>query len=140
VKNGQKNTPLHLVAATDIGDGIINGDNEPSQAGTDTAILNLASKEYSAVAGLAVPRLSSSGKKVITVHFKQESGGGLRTISMHAKMARGHMLRHILMECLKSPLPLKEVEVWGHRFRPELSSETEWVFILPKEQLPGDTP
>ncbi len=107
-------------------------ESEEELTGADPVILNLASKEYSAVPGLAAPGLSRSGKKVITVHFKQESGGGLRTIGMHAKMARGLMLRHILMERLTSPLPLKEVEIRGHRFKPGQSSETDWVFVHPE--------
>jgi hypothetical protein len=70
--------------------------------------------------------------QVVTITFKTDSPKGPRTIGMHAKQARGNMVSQILRGGVDTPERLKELEVLGHRYREELSSQSEWVFLRRK--------
>jgi len=87
-------------------------------------LVNLASQEYAKAADPA--RLRA---QVLTVAFKQERKGRLTAIGILAKRARGLMARHIIANRLRRPEGLRSFSAGGYRFSPELSSDSEWVFV-----------
>ena len=97
----------------------------------DPTLVNLASQEYFGavdVKALALP--------VVTCHFKEEKAGQLRVLGFHAKKARGLMARYAIDHRIDTAEPLKGFDVADYRFRPELSSATDWVFARPQPPPP----
>jgi len=89
----------------------------------EQALINLASGEYSrAVALAAIPG------RVIHMHFKEHKDGTYRIIGVHAKRARGMMCRYAIEQQASKPEDLLGFQAAGYCYRPELSTESEWVF------------
>lgn len=87
-------------------------------------LINLASKEYSAVIDshiLIYP--------MINIYFKENSNNKLQTIGLNAKKARGKMINFIIKNQIDTINALKEFEVNGYKFTPSASSERDLVFI-----------
>ena len=90
----------------------------------DPTLVNLASNEYfKSVQTKALPGT------VITPAFKEVRDGKPKMISFMAKRARGMMARYIIDHRIESPDGLKQFDVDGYAFTPDLSDETTWTFI-----------
>ena len=50
------------------------------------------------------------------------------TKGTYAKMARGEMVRFMAENSIESPEAIKRFDRLGYAFRPDLSSDTEYVF------------
>lgn len=95
-------------------------------------IINLASKEYSR----CIEKYLTAEDTYITCTFGELAGGKLVAKGTYAKMARGEMVRFMAERKIEEPEKLKEFDRLGHRFREDLSSETEYVF----ERIPSAKP
>jgi cytoplasmic iron level regulating protein YaaA (DUF328/UPF0246 family) len=93
----------------------------------DPTVVNLASQEYFGAVDRRALKLP-----VLTCHFKEEKDGLARIVSFFAKRARGMMARFAVERRIERPEALKAFDVAGYRFRPELSGESEWVFVRPQ--------
>jgi len=87
-------------------------------------LVNLASHEYSRIVDVA--RL---GCAVVTPRFCEPGPRGLRTVSVRAKNARGRMARWIVERRIRDPRLLVGFAEDDYRYRDELSSETQPVFV-----------
>ena len=87
-------------------------------------IINLASKEYSK----SIEKYLTLQDKYITIAFCELSGDKLVTKGTYAKMARGEMVRFMAENSIESPEDIKRFDRLGYAFRPDLSSDTEYVF------------
>ena len=95
-------------------------------------LINCASNEYFSV--LDAQRLKEEyGISVITPVFKEidkkNGTGKMKIISFNAKRARGMMARYIIQQRLDSPSAIQEFAESNYTFRPDLSSEQEYVFV-----------
>ncbi len=88
-----------------------------------SALINLASEEYFKV---VQPKLLEA--PVITPVFEDWKGERYKIISFYAKRARGMMARFAAEQGLDRPDGLKDFDMDGYGFSPEVSSETAWVF------------
>lgn len=98
----------------------------------DPTLVNLASREYFGAVDPAALKLP-----VTTCHFKEEKDGEIRTLSLYAKVARGLMVRYAIDERLERASELKRFDRAGYGYRPDLSTESEWVFVRPQPQPKG---
>jgi cytoplasmic iron level regulating protein YaaA (DUF328/UPF0246 family) len=92
-------------------------------SGTRT-VVDLASTEY-----FRSVNTDLLGARVVTPLFKEEAGGRLKMVMVYAKRQRGRMCRAIIEGRLLDPEALKEYDRDGYVFRPELSTENEWMFV-----------
>ena len=90
--------------------------------------INLASKEYSKA---VIPYLQPEDR-FIDVTFCEMVKGKLTQKATFAKMARGEMVRFLAENQLEDPSAMADFQGLNYHFRPELSSDTEYVF----ERLP----
>ena len=51
---------------------------------------------------------------------------------VYAKMARGEMIRYMAARNVRQPEEIREFCLSGYRFREELSSEKEYIFVREK--------
>jgi len=91
--------------------------------GTGT-LVNLASQEYFGAVDTA-----TLGLRVVTPQFKEQRGGVLKIISFSAKRARGALAGFAIRNALRDPEQLKSFAEDNYRYRPELSSADEWIFV-----------
>lgn len=105
------------------GTAITDALNEALPASGNDALINLASNEYSK----AIRRDRFKGR-IVTPQFKENKDGAYRIIGIHAKRARGLMSRYIIRHRLLDPEAIKGFSETGYSYRPELSSDDEWVF------------
>lgn len=106
------------------GDRITKRINALTEGHADRTVINLASKEYfSAV----IPQKLAGG--IITPAFKELRNGKAKMISFMAKKARGSMARYMVQHRVEAPEGLMAFDTGGYGFRPDLSTETEWVFL-----------
>lgn len=95
-------------------------------AAEDKVILNLASKEYSK----AVEHFLTADVRFVTCIFGcADKRGGYKVKATEAKMARGSMVRWCAERQIQQPEQVQKFDVYGYRFRPELSTSTEYVFL-----------
>ena len=88
-------------------------------------VLDLASKEYSR----CVARHLQPGVRLITCVFGEEQDGRVVEKGTLCKMARGAMVRFLAERGARSPEQAKDFDGLGHRFAPQHSDETTWVFL-----------
>ena len=101
--------------------------NERTAQHADRRVINLASKEYIKVVD---PRsLAASG---ITMTFKEVKQGKARVIGLFAKKARGSMARWMVKHRVERAEDLRAFDEGGYEFRPDLSSDVEWVYTRPQ--------
>lgn len=100
--------------------------NKAAEGHAEPTLVNLASQEYFGAVDAKALKL-----KVVTCHFKEEKDGGPRIVSFFAKNARGRMARWAIDRRLEHAEALKDYDLDGYRYRPELSSDHEWVFLRP---------
>lgn len=89
-------------------------------------LLNLASKEYAK----AVEAWLEPGIREVTCIFGEWVKGQVIQKGTKAKMARGEMVRFLAERNAAAMEEAKDFDRLGYRYRRELSSETEWVFLL----------
>ena len=98
--------------------------------GEDRLILNLASKEYSK----AVEKYLTDQDRMITCVFGEWKCGKIVQKGTQAKMARGEMVRFLAEHQIEDPEEVKGFDRLRYRFREELSSDREYVFIKEAEE------
>lgn len=98
--------------------------NDDLAAMGDDTVLNLASKEY--FRSVNTQRMNG---RLIHVHFKEKRGDALRVIAFNAKKARGRMAQLITLEGLTTPAELPELSVNDYKYREELSTATNLVYV-----------
>lgn len=91
--------------------------------GTDT-LINCASQEYFGAVDLKALKL-----RVITPVFKELKNGQPKIVSFFAKKARGSMARYIIQRRLTDPEAIKDFDLGGYAFQPEMSEGDQWVFL-----------
>ena len=107
-------------------------DDLAKKMGGTKYLINCASNEYFSV--LDAQRLKDDhGISVITPVFKEidkkNGTGKMKIISFNAKRARGMMARYIIQQRLDSPSAIQEFAESNYTFRPDLSSDQEYVFV-----------
>ena len=90
----------------------------------DGVILNLASREYSR----CIEPFLTPEDRFITCVFGETVGGKLIQKGTLAKMARGEMVRYLAELQADDPRQAQGFDRLGFHFRPELSTETGYVF------------
>lgn len=88
-------------------------------------IINLASKEYSK----CIEKYCESDVTYITCVFGEEQKGKIVQKGVYAKMARGEMVRFMAEHHVTHPEDIKKFDRLGFRFKENLSSDTEYVFV-----------
>ena len=94
-------------------------------------IINLASKEYSK----CIEKYLQPDDRYITCVFGEPAGNKIVQKGVYAKMARGEMVRYMASNAVTEPEQIKAFNWSGYRFREELSSDEEFVFI--RTEVPG---
>ena len=97
-------------------------------------VINLASKEYSK----CVEAYLKPGDRFITCVFGEMEKGRVVQKGVYAKMARGEMVRYMAARNVREPEEIREFCLSGYRFREELSSEKEYIFVREKIAVPDD--
>jgi len=108
------------------GDRIALALNAAAAGQSDPTLINLASQEYFAAVDLAALSLP-----VVNCHFREERDGALVTLSFFAKRARGLMARFAIDGRIDRASDLKAFDLERYAFRPDRSTETDWVFARP---------
>ncbi len=106
------------------GDRITDRINTLTEGHADRTVINLASKEY--FSSVNPKKLAGD---VITPAFKELRDGKAKMISFMAKKARGSMARYMVQHRVETPEGLMAFDTGGYAFRPDLSNETDWVFL-----------
>ena len=88
----------------------------------DGVVVNCASNEYFKATG------KNMTSRIITPSFKEERDDELKMIGFFAKKARGMMARFMVLNRIEDPEGLKDFDLEGYKFQPELSGENDWVF------------
>ena len=102
------------------------GDLAKAVTADSRELLNLASKEYAK----AVEAWMEPGIREVTCIFGEWVKGQVIQKGTKAKMARGEMVRFLAERNAAAMEEAKDFDRLGYRYRRELSSETEWVFLL----------
>lgn len=92
-------------------------------------VLNLASKEYSKA---VTPYLSENS--MLTCVFGEWLNGKVVEKGTMCKMARGQMVRWLAENGVTSWADIRAFDRLGHRFQPELSTESHYVFLKSSAQ------
>ena len=93
----------------------------------DPTVVNLASHEYFA----AVDRKALK-RPIVSVRFIEEKDGEGRVLSFFAKKARGLMARWAIQHRVERATDLQACDAGGYQFRPDASSDAEWIFARPQ--------
>ena len=91
--------------------------------GTDT-LVNCASQEY-----FGAVDLKALGLRVITPVFMEDKAGTPKIVSFFAKRARGAMARFMVTRRVTDPEGLRDFDLGGYSFQPEMSEGDRWVFL-----------
>jgi len=86
--------------------------------------VNLASNEY--FNSINPKKLKA---RVITPTFKDLKNGEYKFIQTYGKEARGYLTRFIIKNKINDPEEMKAFDLEGYYYSPEMSSETEPVFL-----------
>lgn len=89
----------------------------------DNVLVNLASNEY-----FKSVKAKSLSARMITPAFKDMKNGQYKMISFYAKKARGLMAAYIIKNKITDIEALKEFDLEGYRYNPEMSKGDDWVF------------
>ncbi|MDV4144762.1 peroxide stress protein YaaA [Shimia sp. FJ5] len=87
-------------------------------------LVNCASQEYFGAVDLDALKL-----RVITPVFMEDKGGLPKIVSFYAKKARGSMARFIIQRRLTDPEGLKDFDLGGYAYQPDMSEGDRWVFL-----------
>jgi len=105
------------------GDQISDALNKHGDAIGSDVLVNCASQEY-----FGAVRPSALKLRVVTPVFMEDKPGGPKIVSFFAKKARGAMARYIVQRRLTDPEGIKEFDIGGYRFQPDMSDVQNWVF------------
>lgn len=97
--------------------------DDAAQVGTET-LVNCASQEYF---GAVKPQALSL--RVITPVFMELRNGQPKIVSFFAKKARGSMARYVVQRRLTDPESLKEFDMGGYAYQPDMSEGDRLVFL-----------
>lgn len=86
-------------------------------------LINLASNEYFKVVNKKLLNAT-----IVTPQFKDWKNGQYKMISFFAKKARGLMARYIIQNQLTDHEQLKNFDLAGYQYNPDLTQGNEWVF------------
>jgi cytoplasmic iron level regulating protein YaaA (DUF328/UPF0246 family) len=101
--------------------------NADAAGHADPTVVNLASQEY-----FGAVRKAALKPPLSTCHFKEtREGEPPRVASFFAKKARGLMARFAIEGRIDRAEGLKDFTGAGYRYRPDLSTETDWLFTRP---------
>ena len=106
------------------GDRITDLLNKDVEASKSKEVINLASQEYSAAVN--VDKMSVP---VIDIQFMEDRNGKLQFLSFIAKRSRGVMARFIIEHKIKRAKELMDVDIYGYRYRKDLSGSKKMVFV-----------
>ena len=106
------------------GDRLAQALNEQAQATGSAYLVNCASVEY-----FGAVDESSLALKVITPVFMEDKPAGPKIVSFFAKKARGAMARFIVENRITDPEGLKDFDLGGYKFAPELSTVGKPTFL-----------
>ena len=95
----------------------------------EKVVVHLSSNEY-----FKAVQTDKLDAKVIECTFRENRDGELKFISFSAKEARGMMARYIIQNRPKKVADLQDFCEAEYRYRPDLSSETELVFVRPDQR------
>lgn len=101
--------------------------NADAEGHADPTVVNLASQEYFA----AIDRKALK-PPVISVRFVEERDGKGRVLGFFAKKARGLMARWAIRHRIEAATDLRAFDGAGYQFRPDASSDAEWIFARPQ--------
>ena len=93
-------------------------------------VLNLASKEYSRAVEPHLPK----SVRFLTCTFGEWKDGKIVEKGTQCKMARGQMVRWLAENGVASWADIRAFDRLGHRFQPELSTESHYVFLKSSAQ------
>jgi uncharacterized protein len=91
--------------------------------GDGAVLVNLASAEY-----FKSVRIKTLAARVVTPVFYDTKAGKSRVVFLFAKIARGLMTRWIVENRVTDVERLREFDVAGYRYRPDLSTDDRWAF------------
>ncbi|MGR3714313.1 MAG: peroxide stress protein YaaA [Shimia sp.] len=89
-----------------------------------SSLLNCASQEYFGAVDLAALKL-----RVVTPVFMEERNGQAKIVSFFAKKARGAMARFAVQNRITDAENVKDFDLGGYEFQPEMSEGDRWVFL-----------
>jgi len=89
----------------------------------DDTLINLASTEYFKV---IQPKLLQAN--IITPAFKENKAGTYKVVGIYAKKARGLMTRYIIQNRITNVQGIKNFDLDGYAYNPNLSDNKTWVF------------
>ncbi len=89
-----------------------------------TMLINLASEEY-----FKAVKIEKLNAPLVNIAFKERHADGYKTIGVHAKTARGEMVNFMVQNAIEHLEGLKQFNVGGYAFAPQLSSATNYVFV-----------
>ncbi|SHK35249.1 hypothetical protein SAMN05444000_12632 [Shimia gijangensis] len=96
---------------------------QAAELGTDV-LVNCASQEYF---GAVDPRALKL--RIITPVFMEEKNGEPKIVSFFAKKARGSMARYMIQRRLTDPQSLKDFDLGGYSYQPDMSDADRFVFL-----------
>lgn len=96
---------------------------QAEEMGTDT-LVNCASQEYFGAVDPKALKL-----RVITPVFMEMKGDTPKIVSFFAKKARGSMARYIIQRRLTDAEGIKEFDLGGYAYQPDMSEGDRWVFL-----------
>ncbi|HJD43408.1 MAG TPA: peroxide stress protein YaaA [Candidatus Paenalcaligenes intestinipullorum] len=96
----------------------------------DKVLVNLASEEYFKAVDAKAHQLP-----VVQCVFQDQKNGAWKIISFYAKKARGLMMRYAIDQQIDQVEGLKDFNVAGYAFEPELSTADKLVFRRPESAL-----
>ncbi|MDJ0628543.1 MAG: peroxide stress protein YaaA [Rhodobacter sp.] len=103
--------------------------NEAAQAIDTDVLVNCASQEYFGAVDAQKLKL-----RIIEPVFLEEKPGGPRIVSFFAKRARGSMARFIVDRRVTDVEGLRDFDLGGYVFRPEMSDGNRMAFVRAEAQ------
>ena len=95
----------------------------------DDILINLASNEYAK----AITPYKQDKHTIINVYFYELCDGNLKEKGVYVKMARGMMVQYIALNKLDHPDQLKAFNELNYKYRDDLSSDINYVFVREKK-------
>ena len=86
-------------------------------------LINLVSNEY-----LKAARVGQLQANIVQPVFKEYKNGSYRVVAIYAKRARGLMTGYILKNAINTTEALKQFDLDGYRYQPDMSTDHKWVY------------
>ncbi|WP_371170417.1 peroxide stress protein YaaA [Aliiroseovarius sp. 2305UL8-7] len=101
--------------------------NARAGATESQTLINCASVEY-----FSAVKQEALNMRVITPHFLDVKSGTPKVVSFFAKKARGSMARYIVQNRVRDPQDLKDFDLGGYCYQPDMSDGDTIVFLRPE--------